>query len=141
MSDQEVITKKTTKKTLSQKQKDALARGRAKRLENIKNGIKTERKKKINTKSDDYLAGLIRGIEMDRRIVKLENKAYGKAYDLLTENGLGIEDLPYKKKNVKQYSPKKISEKQKDALARGRERASANRQARKANKTNQGVVE
>ena len=78
---------------------------------------------------------------MDRRIVKLENKAYGKAYDLLTENGLGIEDLPYKKKNVKQYSPKKISEKQKDALARGRERASANRQARKANKTNQGVVE
>ena len=137
MSDQEVITKKT----LSQKQKDALARGRAKRLENIKNGIKTERKKKINTKSDDYLAGLIRGIEMDRRIVKLENKAYGKAYDLLTENGLGIENLPYKKKNVKQYSPKKISEKQKDALARGRERASANRQARKANKTNQGVVE
>ena len=137
MSDQEVITKKT----LSQKQKDALARGRAKRLENIKNGIKTERTKKINTKSDDYLAGFIRGIEMDRRIVKLENKAYGKAYDLLTENGLGIENLPFKKKNIKQYSPKKISEKQKDALARGRERASANRQARKANKTNQGVVE
>ena len=137
MSDQEVITKKQ----LTQKQIDALARGRAKRLENIKNGIKTERKKKINTKSDDYLAGLIRGIEMDRRIVKLENKAYGKAYDLLIENGLGVEDLPYKKKNVKQYSPKKISEKQKDALARGRERASANRQARKANKTNQGVVE
>ena len=42
MSDQEVITKKTTKKTLSQKQKDALARGRAKRMENIKNGIKTD---------------------------------------------------------------------------------------------------
>ena len=137
MTNQEVITKKQ----LTQKQLEALARGRAKRLENIKNGIKTERKKKINTKSDDYLAGLIRGIEMDRRIVKLENKAYGKAYDLLVEKGLGIEDLPYKKKNVKQYSPKKISEKQKQALARGRERASANRQARKANKTNQGVVE
>ena len=137
MSEQEEIKKRP----LSQKQMDALARGRAKRLENIKNGVKTTRKKKINTKSDDYLAGLIRGIEMDRRIVKLENKAYGKAYDLLIENGLGVEDLPYKKKNVKQYSPKKISEKQKDALARGRERASANRQARKANKTNQGVVE
>ena len=137
MTNQEVITKKQ----LTQQHIDDLARGRAKRLENIKNGIKTERKKKINTKSDDYLAGLIRGIEMDRRIVKLENKAYGKAYDLLTENGLGIEDLPYKKKNVKQYSPKKISESQKQALARGRERASANRQARKANKANQGVVE
>ena len=137
MTNQEVITKKQ----LTQKQLEALARGRAKRLENIKNGIKTERKKKINTKSDDYLAGLIRGIEMDRRIVKLENKAYGKAYDSLIENGLGIEDLPYKKKNVKQYSPKKISESQKQALARGRERASANRQARKANKTNQVVVE
>ena len=137
MTNQEVITKKQ----LTQKQIDALARGRAKRLENIKNGIKTERKKKINTKSDDYLAGLIRGIEMDRRIVKLENKAYGKAYDLLIENGLGVEDLPYKKKSVKQYSPKKISESQKQALARGRERASANRQARKANKTNQVVVE
>ena len=137
MTNQEVITKKQ----LTQKQIDALARGRAKRLENIKNGIKTERKKKINTKSDDYLAGLIRGIEMDRRIVKLENKAYGKAYDSLIENGLDIEDLPYKKKNVKQYSPKKISESQKQALARGRERASANRQARKANKTNQVVVE
>ena len=137
MTNQEVITKKQ----LTQKQIDALARGRAKRMENIKNGVKTERKKKINTKSDDYLAGLIRGIEMDRRIVKLENKAYGKAYDLLIENGLGIEDLPYKKKNVKQYSPKKISESQKQALARGRERASANRQARKANKANQGVVE
>ena len=127
MTNQEVITKKQ----LTQKQIDALARGRAKRLENIKNGIKTERKKKINTKSDDYLAGLIRGIEMDRRIVKLENKAYGDAYDLLIENGLGVEDLPYKKKNVKQYSPKKISENQKQALARGRERMRSNREARK----------
>ena len=96
MSEQEVITKRK----LSQKQLEALERGRAKRLENIKNGVKTTRKKKINTKSDDYLAGLIRGIEMDRRIVKLENKAYGKAYDLLIENGLGVEDLPYKKKSV-----------------------------------------
>ena len=78
---------------------------------------------------------------MDRRVVKLENKAYGNAYDLLAESGLGVEDLPYKKKNVKQYTPKKLSENQKQALARGRERASANRQARKANKTNQGVVE
>ena len=137
MTNQEVITKKQ----LTQKQLEALARGRAKRLENIKNGIKTERKKRINTKSDDYLAGLIRGIEMDRRVVKLENKAYGDAYNLLIENGLGVEDLPYKKKSIKQYSPKKISESQKQALARGRERASANRQARKANKTNQVVVE
>ena len=71
---QEVITKRP----LTQKQLDALARGRAKRMENIKNGVKTERRKKINTKSDDYLAGLIRGIEMDRRVVKLENKAYGR---------------------------------------------------------------
>ena len=63
MSNQEVITKKQ----LTQKQLDALARGRAKRMENIKNGVKTERKKWINTKSDDYLAGLIRGIEMDRK--------------------------------------------------------------------------
>ena len=135
------MSNRETKKKLTQKQLDALAKGRAKRMDNIKKGIKTERRKKINTKSDDYLAGLIRGIEMDRRIVKLENKAYGKAYDLLTENGLGIEDLPYKKKNVKQYSPKKISESQKQALAKGRERASANRQARKANKTNQVVIE
>ena len=133
MSNQEVITKRP----LTQKQLDALALGRAKRMENIKNGVNTERTKRINTKR----AGLIRGIEMDRRVVKLENKAYGDAYDLLAENGLGVEDLPYKKKNIKQYSPKKISEKQKQALARGRERASANRQARKANKTNQVVVE
>ena len=86
MSNQEVITKRP----LTQKQLDALARGRAKRMENIKNGVKTERRKKINTKSDDYLAGLIRGIEMDRRVVKLENKAYGNAYDLLAESGLGV---------------------------------------------------
>ena len=100
-------------------------------MENIKNGVKTERRKKINTKSDDYLAGLIRGIEMDRRVVKLENKAYGNAYDLLAEKGIGFEDLPYKKKSIKQYRPKKISEKQKQALARGRERMRSNREARK----------
>ena len=98
MSNQEVFTKRP----LTQKQIDALARGRAKRMENIKNGIKTERKKRINTKSDDYIAGFIRGIEMNRRVVKLENKAYGNAYDLLAEKGLSAEDLPYKKKNVKQ---------------------------------------
>ena len=70
-------------------------------------------------------------VEMDRRVVKLENKAYGDAYDLLDKSGLGVEDLPYKKKNVKQYRPKKISEKQKQALARGRERMRSNREARK----------
>ena len=127
MSNQEVITKRP----LTQKQLDALARGRAKRMENIKNGVKTERRKKINTKSDDYLAGLIRGIEMDRRVVKLENKAYGNAYDLLAEKGIDVEDLPYKKKSIKQYRPKKISEKQKQALAKGRERMRSNREAGK----------
>ena len=137
MSNQEVFTKRP----LTQKQIDALARGRAKRMENIKNGIKTERKKRINTKSDDYIAGFIRGIEMNRRVVKLENKAYGDAYDLLAEKGLSAEDLPYKKKNVKQYSPKKISENQKQALAKGRARAKANRDVRKANKTNYDVVD
>ena len=133
MSNQEVITKKQ----LTQKQLDALALGRAKRMENIKNGVKTERKKRINTKRD----GLIRGIEMDRRVVKLENKAYGDAYDLLAENGLGVEDLPYEKKSVKQYVPKKLSEKQKQALAKGRDGMRVNRSARKERETYYDVVD
>ena len=131
----------SSKKKLSQKQLDALAQGRAKRMENIKNGIKTERKKKINTKSDDYLAGLIRGIEMDRRVVKLENKAYGDAYDLLYENGLDVEDLPFKKKNIKQYKPKKISNKQKQALAKGRAQLETNRDAKRERESYYDVVD
>ena len=137
MSNQEVITKRP----LTQKQLDALARGRAKRMENIKNGVKTERRKKINTKSDDYLAGLIRGIEMDRRVVKLENKAYGDAYDLLYENGLDVEDLPFKKKNIKQYKPKKISNKQKQALAKGRAQLETNRDAKRERESYYDVVD
>ena len=123
------------KKQLTKKQLDALARGRAKRMENIKNGVKTERKKKINTKSDDYLAGLIRGIELDRRVVRLEYPHRNDAYDELDARGYDVENLPYQKYNVKEYEPKKLSQKQLDALARGREKVRINRASRKERET------
>ena len=116
------MTEAKPKRKLTEKQLAALAAGRAKRAENIKNGIKTERKKKINTKSDDYLAGVIRGIEMDRRIAGLEDKQYKRTLDELDQRGYEVNKLPYIKKNVKQYQKKELSQKQLDALAAGRKR-------------------
>ena len=133
------MSNRETKKKLTQKQLDALARGRAKRMDNIKKGIKTERRKKINTKSDDYLAGVIRGIEMDRRITRLENEPRNNAYVELFDNR-GIEHLPYMKNDL-EYIPKKLTQKQLDALARGRDTRRMNKEAQKQRRDYYDVVE
>ncbi len=57
---------------LKQKRLDALAKARAKRKENLKNGVKTEKKSKAKTSVDstayDLKHALIRGVETDGTI-------------------------------------------------------------------------
>lgn len=115
------ISKKTgkPKRALTEKQKEALAKGRAKRAENLANGITKSKPGVKNTA--DYLTGLVHGIEMDRRIVKRELDPYNKALDRLDgEFGVDVVDITDPK--VKQYIKRNLTPKQMEALAKGREK-------------------
>ena len=82
---------------------------------------------------------MIRGIEMDRRITRLENEPRNNAYVELFDNR-GIEHLPYMKSDL-EYRPKKLTQKQLDALARGRETRRMNKAAQKQRNDYYDVVD
>ncbi|OHS99199.1 hypothetical protein TRFO_34360 [Tritrichomonas foetus] len=58
---------------------------------------------------------------MDNRISRKENEHYQDVIDSINEFDVNEDQLPYWKNNVKQYRKKKLSEKQKAALKKGRD--------------------
>lgn len=116
------------KRTPTQKQLDTLAKGRAKRAENLTNGI-TEFKPGVKNTAD-YLTGLVHGIEMDKKIVRLEDKPYNNVLDRL-DGDFGVDVIKISDPKVKPYVKKVLTQKKFNALTKCREKRAENVAKRK----------